>query len=251
MRRMTHIVIWAGLAVAPAPGGYWIAYEGGPGFPEEVGPWRRIFGDEKGPKQGGAERRIEGGVFVLDSLRHRQIFDFYETQGIQDPQGVEQRFVAEWRLRVDPPSDPWDAGIVIARDRSPGHVALDFGVDRVQINTEPVQFRVEPGVFHTYRFESRDMDKFDFFIDDLLVHQGRFETFTLLRSFVNFGDGVQGLRSLSRWDFMRFGVVGEPMSAALLVVGATVLRAKRAIRTTGLLTFLAPARILLPTRRST
>ena len=115
-----------------------------------------------------------------------------------------------------------------------------------------MQFRVEPGVFHAYRFESRDMHKFDFFIDDVVVHHGRFETFTLLRSFVNFGDTVQGLRSLSRWDYMRFGVVvPEPASGALLVLGATAMRGKRAIATMAPLTSVAPTGMLPTTRRST
>jgi hypothetical protein len=203
---------------------YWVSYDG-QAFPESEG-WRRHWGDEHGPYGPGADRSIDDGVFVLDSLRDDQIFDFYEVQGIADPEAGEA-FVMQWRLRVDARSDPWDAGIVIARDTSPGHVELNFAPDRVQVYTDGVELAIEPGAFHEYRFESLDMDAFDLFIDGVPVHRGHFETFSLLRSFVNFGDGVQGLRSLSEWDYLAFGVVPEPGSGLLLCLVALTRRTWR------------------------
>jgi hypothetical protein len=100
---------------------YWVAYEGD-ALPEEVG-WKRHWGDASGPYGPGANRWIEDGVFVLDSLKDDQIFDYYDVQRPIDPAPGEL-FIAEWRGRVDEPSDPGDAEVVIARDYPAGHVAF-------------------------------------------------------------------------------------------------------------------------------
>jgi hypothetical protein len=163
---------------------------------------------------------------VLDSLRDDQIFDYYDVQDMPDP--VEgERFVMEWRLRVDAPSDPWDTGVLIARDSSPGYVYFNFAPDRVRVDTDGTELPIEPGMFHEYRFESTDMETFDFYIDGGLAHQGQFETFTLLQSTAGFGDDVQGLGSLSEWDYVDFGVVPEPASAILLSLVALARRTWR------------------------
>jgi hypothetical protein len=203
---------------------YWVSYDG-QAFPEYEG-WRRNWGDEHGPYGPGADRSVEGRVFVLESLRDDQIYDFYEIQGIHDPQPGEQ-FIAQWRLLVGAPSDPWDAGVSIARDDPPGYAAFKFAPDRVKVYTDEAELPIEPGVFHEYRFESADMEVFDLYIDGVHVHRGAFETFTLLHSFVHFGDGVQGLRSLSEWDYVAFGVVPEPRSGLLLCLVALTRRTWR------------------------
>jgi hypothetical protein len=220
MRMLLFGVCLLGLVAGSARGEpYWIAYEGDV-FPEEAG-WQRHWGDEHGPLGPGAERRIEDGVFVLDSLRHDQIFDFYDVQRSIDP-GPGETFVAEWRMRVDEQSDLGDASVGISRDAYPGYVQFYFGDDAVLSVTDGMLFAIEPGVFHTYRFVSPDMLQFEFFIDGMLTHQGAFEDFTLVQSSVGFGDTVQGRRSLSYWDYFCFGVVPEPGSGlsvlALLVV---------------------------------
>jgi hypothetical protein len=186
---------------------YWIAYDGDD-FPEKVG-WRRHFGNEHGPGQGGAERWIEDGVFVLDSLRHDQIFDFYDVQRPIGP-GPGEYFVAAWRACIDVTFGEYDSEVVIARDDPPGHVAIEYDVDLATISTNGVSFPIAPGLFHTYRVESDDMEQFVFFIDGTAVHIGEFDSDSVLQSFVAFGDGVQGARSLSQWDYFRFGVVPEP-----------------------------------------
>ncbi len=220
MRMLMFGVCLLGLVAGSARGEpYWIAYEGDV-FPEEAG-WQRHWGDEHGPFGPGAERYIEDGVFVLNSLRHDQIFDFYDVQRSIDP-GPGETFVAEWRMRVDEQSDFGDAKVIVARDAPDGHVAFRFGADDVLSENDGVWFAIEPNVFHTYCFTSQDMESFAFYIDGDLVHTGIFEDFSLLDSFVSFGDGVQGRRSLSYWDYFRFGVVPEPGSGlsvlALLVV---------------------------------
>jgi len=218
MTRIVYMVTWAGLAVAPAPGAYWIAYEGGPGFPEQVGPWTREFGDEHGFGHGGAERRIEDGIFVLDSLRHDQIFDFYEVRRKIDPMPPFELFVGEWRVRVDEPSDPWDVGVSIVRDEPPGWFILKLAPGRIRIYTEALEFPIAPGTFHTYRFTSADMRQYELFLDGELLHRGRFDDQTFFNSRFSFGDGVQGRRSISRWDYVRFGALPDVSTSALALV---------------------------------
>lgn len=203
---------------------YWIAYEGD-ALPEDAG-WQRRWGDEHGPHHGGAERTVEGGILTLDGLRHDQIFDLYEVQRPINP-GPGELFVAEWRVRVDPQSDPSDVGIVIARDELAGHVELDLAPDHIFIAPGDITIELEVGVFHTYWFASSDMESFELTIDETIQYSGWFETVTLLNSFVNFGDAVQGEVSLSQWDYFRFGVVPEPTTAWTAVLGLLVVQPRR------------------------
>jgi hypothetical protein len=218
------LLLGAGLVARADP--YWITYEGD-AFPENDG-WRRSYGDEQGPHHGGAVRTIEDGVFVLDSLRHDQIFDYYEIDRLINPAPGEL-FVAEWRLRVDEPSDFGDVLVVIARDEPPGDVEIDFGTQSVELlDAGGITLGVAPGTFHTYRIESADMVAFDFLVDGQLAYQGVFDDVSLLESFVGFGDSVQGRRSMSRWDYFRFGALPEPTALTGFALGAIVMYGRRA-----------------------
>lgn len=121
---------------------YWYSYDGSD-FPENEG-WRRRYGNEDGPREGGAERSIDDGVLVLDSLRHRQIFDFYEIQGIDDPD-LGETFVAEWRTLISDQRDPFDNGVVIARDALPGHITFKLAADQILI-----RYTAEDGIIIPY-----------------------------------------------------------------------------------------------------
>jgi hypothetical protein len=220
------------LAVAPSmllAEPYWIAYEGNE-YPEDVG-WRRTYGDENGPYAGGAERSLAGGVFTIDSMRHDQIVDFYRIQRLINP-GMGEVFRAEWRVLVDPVSDADDAGVLVARDSPPGYVSFKNGPDGVLIKPGDVVIPLDPGVFHSFSVESSDMERFDLSIDGVPAYSGLFETNSLLQSYVFFGDSVQGARSLTHWDYVRFGVVPEPAVLPLLLV-CTVGLATRAARVRG------------------
>jgi len=199
--------------------GYWIGYEADD-FPENVG-WMRVYGDENGPQQGGAERTLEDGVLTLDGLRNDQIFDFYEIQRSIDP-GPGEMFLAEWRVLVDPRSDARDVGVVIARDDPPGHVAFRVGPGALWIDADGVTIDLEPNVFHTFAFTSADMQEYQLVIDGAVQYGSSFDSYSILHSYVTFGDGVQGEWSLSRWDYFRFGAVPEPapLLALLFAPGA-------------------------------
>lgn len=198
---------------------YWVAYEGD-AMPEDVG-WTRVWGDEVGPYHGGAERSIEDGAFVLDSLASDQIYDYYTIDRSIDP-GPGETFVAEWRLAVEGTSGPhpWDVGVYIARDNPPGYVGFTISSDTVRIGSLPEVFvPLPPGGFHTHHIESPDMVHFTYAIDGEQVYSGLFDDITLLNSFVTFGSTSRGATpSLSRWEYMRFGAIPEPNVLSLMLV---------------------------------
>lgn len=225
-RRAMTLAVLVGLAAAAARAEpYWIAYEGNE-FPEEAG-WRRRYGNENGPYAGGAERTICDGVFTLDSMRHAQIFDFYDIERQVDP-AVGEVFIAEWRVLVGSVSDPADAGVIIARDEPPGYVAVKNGPNGITISPGNVFVAIEPSIFHSFRVYSSDMERFVLSIDGEPTYSGFFESNTLLHSFLAFGDSVQGQRSLTSWDYVRFGAVPEPATLSALLACAALPRGKEA-----------------------
>ena len=195
---------------------YWIAYEGND-FPENEG-WWHIWGDVR------ADRRIEDGSLVIDGLADIRIVDFYQMpmNGTLDP-GPGETFIMQWRLRVDE--------VVSRRGLDPGvsvfsddmwAVSLRFGEDRVESVFETnVRATFEPGVFHEFELRSSDMRSYQFLIDGELAINGSF-WFSLIESRVGWGDVIEGARSLSRWDYVRFGVVPEPQT--LLLFGGVLIR---------------------------
>lgn len=200
------------LSAAATP--YWIAYEGD-AYPEDCG-WTRVYGDENGPQQGGAERSLADGILTLDGLRSDQIFDGYEIQRAIDP-GPGETFVAEWRVCVDPQSDPRDVTVVIARDSPPGYASFRLGPSALWIRGDDVTIDLAPNVFHKFSFSSLDMQQYRLVIDESVEYLSSFQSYTILTSFVAFGDGVQGQRSLASWDYFRFGAVPEPSTLLLSV----------------------------------
>jgi hypothetical protein len=202
---------------------YWVAYAG-EDFPENEG-WDRGCGDETGWGHG-AVRTIENDVLTLDGLRNEWICDYYLRDLPNDPPPGE-RFVAEWRLFVDQRSDAGDAGITIARHATPGHVSFRYGADGVSIRPGDITISLAAGEFHEFRFLSQDMLTYTLQVDDGLVVNGWFEDYTLLQSFVAFGDCVQGLRSYSQWDYCRYGIVPEPGALHCVLCVFAVLASRR------------------------
>lgn len=206
-------------AIAVRADEYWIAYEADD-FPENQGWTRRIFG-------GGANRFLDQGNLVIDSLASPQIADFYEMErpGSIDPDPGEL-FVLQWRLRVDRVTRLEDPGVALFSDES-WAVGLSFGEDHVVSGFElGVSIPIAPGVFHDYELRSADMRTYGFDIDGQLARAGSF-VHVVTSSLVGWGDGTQGSASLSTWDYFRFGVVPEPGSALLLALGLTSRRVSR------------------------
>ena len=216
------MVVAAGVATADQ---YWIAYEGND-FPENEG-WERGYGDGNYPPEDEPDRWLENGVLVIDTSRDPQLWEYYCMRPITDPQPGEL-FVAEWRVRLDLHSGSWDGTVVIARDQSPGHVAFSLTNDNLLIQNENMAIPISAHEYHTYRFESPDMQGYRLLIDGELAHVGEFWTQTALQSYVAWGPGMQGASSTSYWDYFRFGVIPEPhIVVQVLLVSAIVGRCVR------------------------
>ena len=204
---------------------YWVAYEGND-LPENEG-WEHIT------YNGEADRWIEDGALVIDSLHDVHVEDLAKMERWMDPEPGEL-FVAEWRLLVEEGSTGYDAGVAIARSFEPGFVLFGVGPDRASNLLDNVSFDIEPGVYHTYRFESEDMIQFRFFIDEQLTQEGRFLSPSTNQSYIYFGDHADGWKSLSRWDYFRFGVFPEPSVSVLILTAlcasGRMLRASRTRR---------------------
>jgi hypothetical protein len=218
MTRILLFLILCVLVVSSASAEeYWIAYEADD-FPENEG-WWHIWGG------GTAERRIEDGMFVLDTLHDPHIADFYQMNmyGSLDPAPGEV-FVMQWRLRIDEIHGP-DIGLAIFSDDR-WAVGLSFEEGTVTSSFESgVSAVFEPWVFHEFEFRSDDMQAYQLYIDGDLAMEGSF-WLSLTDSKVNWGDGVQGASSLSRWDYVRFGVIPEP-SCGFLLTAAFLTRRDR------------------------
>lgn len=215
------ILLGATLAILGGRAGadeYWIAYEGND-FPEIVG-WERLYGD------GGADRWIEDGALVIDSTRSTGIFDFYRIAGIADPEPGEL-FVAEWRIRVDEFIRFYDAELVLARDGRPGHMQVKHGLNDIIVRPIWNVIAIEPGQWHSFRIESSDMQTFRLDIDGTPRYEGPFESQSFLQSFLAFGDTTTGAASLSRWDYVRFGVIPEPASISMCFVTSFLVVRRR------------------------
>jgi len=192
---------------------YWIAYEGND-FPENEG-WLRV-------SYGQPERWIEDGCLVIDSRGSVSWVEFYQLDmgGNLDP-GPGELFVMEWRLRIEDTNGA-DAGIAVFSDDKWG-AAFHLDADTISSVFEPdTSAPFLPDVFHEYELRSSDMRSYELYIDDDLAIEGSF-WFQLVESRVAWGDDVQGAASLSRWDYVRFGVVPEPRSLVLVAALLTWL----------------------------
>lgn len=213
------------IVLAAAIGGasadqYWIAYEGDD-FPENQG-WQRITGP-----LGGAQRSIENGWLVIDSRASTSIVDFYrrDMNGQLDPDPGEL-FVMRWGVRIDEVIGLFDLDVGVFSDEK-WAVGLTLNENTIESVFETgVSASFSPGVPHQFELRSVDMRSYDLFIDGSLAMQGAF-WLSLTESQIIWGDGVQGAASLSRWDYVRFGVVPEPSSGLLFALWLASWRVSR------------------------
>lgn len=206
------------LMVGPAGADqYWVAYEGND-FPENEGWTRIIEGD------GPAVRTLADGVLTIDSLRSRQIADFYRIDRQIDPAPGEE-FVMRWRLRVNQVEGTWpyDPGVALFSDDDWG-LGFEFGEAEIRSVFEHRSFALVPGVFHQFEVRSHDMRQYDLIVDGLPFFQGAFWKPAVTRSYVAWGDAGVGSASVAEWDYFEFGVVPEPTCQTLAVVVIALAR---------------------------
>ncbi|MBI5866501.1 MAG: hypothetical protein HZB38_18690 [Planctomycetes bacterium] len=221
LARSAMLAAWLALAAAAAHADqYWVAYEGND-FPENQGWERHYYAPQP------SIRTIVDGSLRLDSRDNFQTYDFYEIDRQINP-GSGELFISEWRVRtLENDGILGDPGIVIAPDQE-GTLALQFFPDHVVSRREGWSYPISSGSFHNYRLESSDMVAYALWIDGALAISGQWDLNSVNRSLFNFGDGIQGVRSLSEWDYVRFGVIPEPESAVLVGCVAGCLLARSA-----------------------
>jgi hypothetical protein len=193
---------------------YWVAYEGND-FPENEG-WGRVTSG------GGAERTIQDGILIIDGLRSVAVNDLY-GRGRQpfDP-GPGEVFRADWRLGIDQVIGVRDPGFAIFSQES-WAVVFSWSTTFIRSEFEAIDIPYQTSEMHEYSVVSSDMRNYQLFADGVLLHEGQF--FQVFGNpHVRWGDGVQGAASLSRWDYVRFGVVPEPRTMTSLGVLLVTLR---------------------------
>jgi len=236
MRTRWLLAVALGLAVAwTAPGvlaaPYWVSYEGND-FPENEG-WNHYYGDGNWPTEHTALRSIEGGCLVINDLYDPRIFDGAQRM-LRAEQVLPQpgeTFVAEWRAWVDPRSAAVDSGVGIVRGTVPDYIRFFLGPAGMQLEVPggPVTVPYEPGVFHSFRAVATDGAALVLELDGNPVWSGAFngELGPGLDTQIYFGNLVSGASSLVRWDYVRFGIVPEPLVFPTLLLLSGYLRRNR------------------------
>ncbi len=210
-RGLSLMLVLLAAATAARASPYWIEYEPTGGlFPEEEG-WTRFT------RYGGAERSLEDGWLVLDGTASVGIQDYYvmPMDGALAPEPGEL-FILQWRLSVEQLTGYNDPSVAVNSDEG-WAVGLKMSETEVVSSFEPeVSATFEPGIPHTFELRSYDMRSYTLSIDGVVAISGSF-WLSLYQSDVRWGDGVFGGASLSRWDYVRFGVVPECSSLTLVV----------------------------------
>ncbi len=221
--RHRRVYVLAGVLLTLGAGGawaepYWVAYEAND-YPENEGWWRIWYGQP-------AQRSLEHGLMTLDTTSDPLNAEYYawdQPEGI-DP-GSGEEFVLQWRVCVDEVTDWTDPAVVVESDES-WVVPLRMGRDFIGDGWD-VTVGFEPGVFHEFELRSPDMRQYDLYLDGTLVAQSLFRSLTG-QSRVSWGAGGYGVSSSTRWDYVRFGVVPEPVAgialAVLALLGGNVRR---------------------------
>jgi hypothetical protein len=203
------------LGVSSAAGDqFWYTYEGND-FPEVEGPWIRYT------RAGGAQRSLQDGSLILDSLADWHIVDEYyiNTPFVLDPG---ERLEVDWRLRIDEVVGQFDPGVYVFAGAD-GEILLNYGEDFIWSGAEGARIDFAPGVFHDYSLVSYDLAAYALYIDGQLAHNGHFEGWEDV-SALTWGDGTEGATSVTTWDFVRFGVVPEPPVGFVMALAGLSLR---------------------------
>jgi len=198
-------------AAASVAGPYEVAYypPGSPYIPGQAptGPFPEDQGWERFQMNGGSDRSIVDGVFIL-TTENWEIVDQYvaDVQGQLDA-GPGETFYADWLLRVRPESGTGGpVQVYLSRDSEAGDIDLGFSPDRIVSFYDYNSVYIDTTVFHTYLIQSADMVDYDFFIDGVWMFAGFFDSPGILSSTVAWGDGSIGQIGACEWEFFRFGV---------------------------------------------
>lgn len=216
------VLTGAGAALATP---YWVTWEGND-YPENEG-WEHVWGNFDGPYQGpGADRSLDGGIMTVDTLADPLMYDGYRmSRPGQFDAGPGETFIMEWRMLIEEANGNQTEGCAVGLLTDDARVAsLWFRPYQVDVPTDDYQTATfEPYVWHSYRLVSSDMLSFDLYIDDVWSLSAQF-TVGADRSFVAWGNQIQGGSARVHWDYVRFGVVPEPNGLLLVCVLSLVWR---------------------------
>ena len=197
---------------------YWVAYEAND-YPEDVG-WQRYWSGQP------AERSLEDGCLVLDMLTPGMAEWYRWYRDEMDP-GPGESFVMRWRLRVDEVNG-YSGPLVMAVSDDHSVAGFKFHENMVRDAYHGgVEAYFEPGIYHEFELRSNDMVNYELYIDDQLALQHHFLANTSLASRASWGHAVTGITSLTRWDYVRFGVVPEPSVGTGLLTAVALSRRPR------------------------
>jgi len=218
MSRICVALAALALAVVPAVADtWWYTYEADGTYPEQEGFERNTMG-------GGAQRWFEDGAFVLDTWADPGIADFYAKgmPSLPDPNDPTHAFVCEWRLRVDSVSGGSNPTLFLLFEGY-GDIFLGYQIGRIfSLHEGHFIADFEPGVFHTYCLTTTDMDSYALAIDGTVVYIGEVNPWAPA-SVVQFGDSATATASVSRWDYLRYGVIAVPEPGSILLCVAAAL----------------------------
>ncbi len=208
LRIVIALALCSGAVAGAAP--YSVSYEGNV-LPEDDG-WERFHGYDDNE----ADRYIDNGVLVIDSMHDGQVYD-YVTHDASPATAMEpgELLVVEWRTYLAA-TEGRDAIFALIL----GDWTEDFtlGYDHVHLGWLRINVPVTPEVWHTYRIEMTPSYSYIFFIDaEPRVQASLFEV-PDDREIIAFGDGAIGARSISHWDYVHCDVVPEPGTTVLLLV---------------------------------
>jgi hypothetical protein len=217
---MVGVALLLVAAVPARASPYWVEYDASSGnFPEDEGWTRQTL-------YGGAERWFEDDALVIDSRANPGICDWVEMYrpGAMDPVSGET-FVIQWRLKVDEvvPEGYYDVGVVVSSDEA-WRVGFEFGADFVRsVYENKLLATYSPGVCHDFELVSPDMRNYALYVDSDQPVTGVF-LHLIGPSKISWGDGIQGVSSLTRWQEFAFGVVPEPSCLPAFLVVMTLCR---------------------------
>lgn len=161
--------------------------------------------------------------------------DFYR-RSIAEFTGAEGFFL-EWRVVTDGPRYGFPnvapASIVAYGFRNVGYhfTIADDQVRLIRDNLLPLVYvDIESGVPHTYRLELYGAESYSFLIDGQVVDSGVPEgAYPTADSAIVFGGRAVHSVELTtvRWDYIRYGVIPEPATGLLLLLGASAIIVRR------------------------
>jgi hypothetical protein len=227
MHQLSYILLLALSGVANAG---LVAYEGDD-FPESSG-WTRLgtFDAERALDAGIFTQHVELGVWAPGPIGETDVY----RRSLEAFVGVDAFFI-EWRVETDAPGSILDlSGTPVAASAfgNSANYHITITNNRVLLNRSNllplVYANITPGMAHTYRLELIGDVSYSLIIDGHIIDSGTPEgRFTNPESFLLWGAQRHSFDTTTQWDYIRYGVIPEPATALLLLIGSVLALRRR------------------------